>query len=62
MHLFFKTFVTENTSMLAKCVPIPNFSDHNLAIEKGHPPNLKGVQVKNAKMVFFESVQIQIWL
>ena len=43
-------------------VPIPNFSDHNLAIEKGHPPNLKGVQVKNAKMVFFESVLIRIWL
>ena len=35
-----------------KYMPIPNFSDHNLVIKKGHPPNLKGVQVKNAKMVF----------
>ena len=62
MHPFFLLFLQKILQCWQKCVPIPNFSDHNLAIKKGHPPNLKGVQVKNAKIVFFESVPIRIWL
>ena len=39
MHLSF-------TFMIEIIVPMPNFSDHNLAIEKNYPPNLKGIQVQ----------------
>ena len=45
MHLTF-TFKTEILQCWQKFVPIPNFSDHNLAIVNIYHPNVKGVEVK----------------
>ena len=57
-------FKTENTSILAKYVPIPNFSDHTLILKlkKVNPLIWRGLSQNKAKIVFYESVPIGICL
>ena len=55
MHLFL-LLLQKILPCWQNCVPIPNFSDQNLAIQKIYPPYLKGVQVKTTQKWCFPSL------